>query len=176
MEQRTLRLGDRIVYCYEDGSVEFLSKAKKHKSHPLLRTFGTTGNKGYKLIRLYINGKRQSFKVHRLIATAFRPNPENKPHIDHVNRNRNDNRVTNLRWVTSKENSENRGDRVPNNEKRLDRYNEYNNSHAHLYAIRPDGKETRYSFSSTSDPIYIALKPLSMKDRYFKYIALKNNH
>lgn len=51
------------------------------------------------------NGKNRF--VHRLIAEAFIPNPDNLPEVDHLNRNRADNRVENLRWVTHKENSRN---------------------------------------------------------------------
>lgn len=46
--------------------------------------------------------------VHRLLAEAFIPNPENKSCIDHINRNRLDNRLENLRWATRSENGENR--------------------------------------------------------------------
>ena len=53
------------------------------------------------------NGKRVHVKTHRLVAKAFIPNPDNKPFIDHINRNRQDNRVENLRWVTKSENMNN---------------------------------------------------------------------
>ena len=62
---------------------------------------------GYLMARLSKNGKTKSCTVHRLVAKAFIPNPENKPHIDHMNTNKTDNRVCNLRWVTQKENMNN---------------------------------------------------------------------
>jgi len=64
-------------------------------------------HKGYLLIYLSKNGKRKRFSIHRLVAQAFIPNPGNKPQVDHINRIRNDNRVENLRWVTSSENQQN---------------------------------------------------------------------
>lgn len=61
--------------------------------------------KGYFVIDLYNGSTRKSFKVHRLIATCFIPNPNNKPCINHKNGIRNDNRLSNLEWCTYAENN-----------------------------------------------------------------------
>ena len=62
---------------------------------------------GYLRVYIGVNGKRKIFRVHRLVAEAFIPNPENKPCVDHINCVRDDNRLCNLRWVTHKENNNN---------------------------------------------------------------------
>lgn len=58
---------------------------------------------GYLQVQLFKDGVGKRFKIHRLIAKAFIPNHENKPTVDHINRNRRDNRIENLRWATHKE-------------------------------------------------------------------------
>lgn len=63
--------------------------------------------RGYITVVLYKNGKPQTFRVNRLVAQVFIPNPDNKPYVDHINGDRADNRVCNLRWVTHKENMNN---------------------------------------------------------------------
>ena len=74
---------------------------------------------GYCIVVLSANGKHKTRYVHRLVAEAFIPNPENKPEIDHINTDKTDNTVwlnedgsvnyykTNLRWVTRKGNMNN---------------------------------------------------------------------
>lgn len=63
---------------------------------------------GYRQVNLYKNRIRYTRKVYRLVMETFSPNVDNKPQIDHINRNRTDDRLENLRWVTASENCRNK--------------------------------------------------------------------
>lgn len=75
------------------------------RQNKLLRPSITS--KGYQTVSLSKEGKVTKHRVHRLVAEAFIPNPHNKPMIDHINAVRTDNKVTNLKWATAKENAHN---------------------------------------------------------------------
>lgn len=63
--------------------------------------------KRYYFVSLSKNGIKYNAVIHRLVAAAFIPNPENKPCIDHIDGDRANNHADNLRWVTVKENQNN---------------------------------------------------------------------
>ncbi len=56
---------------------------------------------GYKFVRI----GDKSYPLHRVIASAFIPNPQNKPEVNHIDGNKENNSVSNLEWVTRKENA-----------------------------------------------------------------------
>ena len=78
---------------------------------------------GYTRVWFWENGKCIEKKIHRLVAEAFIPNPENKPEVNHINGNKADNRVENLEWCTHHENmihAFNNGlAKIPNNNRKI---------------------------------------------------------
>lgn len=60
---------------------------------------------GYEAVSLYKNGKVKRLKVHRIVSQSFLENFNNKPCVNHKNGIKTDNRVQNLEWVTSSENT-----------------------------------------------------------------------
>ena len=59
---------------------------------------------GYYYVKLFQDGKGQQKAVHRIVAEAFIPNPNNKPQVNHKDRNKGNNDISNLEWVTRAEN------------------------------------------------------------------------
>ena len=87
---------------YPDGRVF----SKNPRSNGFIKSH--TSNQGYFFVTLYKDGKGKNKTIHRLVAEHYIPNPDNKPFVDHMNRDRKDNRIENLRWATKSENERNR--------------------------------------------------------------------
>lgn len=89
-------------YGYEvNSNGEIISK---RFNRPLKQTIHSNGYVG---VTLYINDKPIQYTIHRLIAELFIPNPDNKPCVDHINGDKTNNNVSNLRWTTYEENNNN---------------------------------------------------------------------
>ncbi len=97
----------KIIDGYENYSVSNHGNVKNIKTNTILKG-GLTHDNYHHISLLDNKGKRKSWRVHRLIADAFIENPDNKPCVDHIDRNRTNNNINNLRWSTIQENNFNK--------------------------------------------------------------------
>ena len=129
---------------YEDGFVINSKTGRELK--------GGKDKDGYLHVVLCKNNKIKNFRINRLVALAYIPNPEKKPQVDHKNRIKTDNRVENLRWATHLENMQNKGIQKNNTsgEKNI-RYRKDRNTYQFKKNI--DGKAFRKSFKTLEEAI-----------------------
>ena len=97
---------------YENYFVSNFGNIKNSKTNRILKP--NPHPKGYKLVDLYKNGIKKPFLIHRLVGLAFLENPDNKSMIDHIDENKSNNNVKNLRWATRNDNSANQGKQINN--------------------------------------------------------------
>ena len=90
------------VWTYPKALTGALAYTKKNKKGKWLNP--TDNGTGYKIVSLTVNKKRKNQYVHRLVATAFIENTKGKKEVNHIDGNKSNNNVSNLEWVTSKEN------------------------------------------------------------------------
>ena len=77
------------------GNVKRISSGKRLKPY---------NRKGYIRVALSKDDTTKHIDIHRLVAQAFIPNPENKPEVNHIDGDKSNNEVSNLEWCTRKEN------------------------------------------------------------------------
>ena len=62
------------------------------------------GSNGYFQVNLCKDGKMKQYLIHRLVAEAYIPNPDNLPQVDHIDGNKTHNYLNNLQWITNRDN------------------------------------------------------------------------
>ena len=87
---------------FEKYEVSNLGKVRNIKSGRIIKPF--LNNSGYLLHCLCENNKKKNLLLHRIIATAFIDNPEEKPCVNHIDENKTNNDLSNLEWCTVREN------------------------------------------------------------------------
>lgn len=91
----------KTIEGFENYSVSTYGRVRKTKTKKIMHQ---QINNGYLYIRLNKDNKRVPLRVHRLVAQAFIPNPDNCPCVNHKDENKTNNCVENLEWCTHKYN------------------------------------------------------------------------
>lgn len=99
-----------IDTIYEGYKINRLGQVWSNKCNKILKTYiyKYETKSEYICVSLYINGKSKNIDIHRLLALTFIPNPNNLPQVDHIDRNKQNNDLSNLRWVSKQDNMKNR--------------------------------------------------------------------
>lgn len=96
----------KTIVEYENYyEVSNLGKVKSLKNYKDKLLTSISSNQNYQCIYLYKNKIKKHFRIHRLVALAFIPNPKNKSQVNHKNGDKTNNCVDNLEWCTGKENT-----------------------------------------------------------------------
>lgn len=110
-----------------DYQISSLGRLKSFKKEAVGRVLSVKNSKGWYLTVNLICRKeeRHTHRIHRLVAQAFVPNPENKPEVNHKDTDKQNNRADNLEWVTRLENAHHAIKNNPNILKGMNRYNKF---------------------------------------------------
>jgi len=104
---------DGLYFANEKGEIKSTSRERYYNAKGIKGCYKRNGkilkqpinNHGYPCVTIkYRNGSQKVIQVHQLIARTFLPNPENKPQINHIDGNKQNNNVSNLEWCTASEN------------------------------------------------------------------------
>jgi hypothetical protein len=96
----------KIIEGYSNYSVSTHGRVRNDKTNKILKN--KTNKNGYQNVCLCMNGKKTSVLIHRIVAIAFIADPLNKNYVDHIDNDRKNNHISNLRYATKSENQMNK--------------------------------------------------------------------
>ena len=147
---------------FDNYSVSSFGNVRNDSTERILKK--SVDGHGYYNVNLYKNGKAKTCKIHKLVATTFLENPYNKKCIDHKNRNKLDNKLSNLRYATNSENQMNRS-KQKNNTSGITGVIFYKKTNKWLCNIKINGKLKHLGlFSNKQDAIQ---KRIESEIKYF---------
>ena len=123
---------------FENYEVSSFGNIKNTKSNRILKAYNRGG---YYCVGLSKKGKLNTYDVHRIVAQTFIQNLENKPQVNHKDKNSLKNNINNLEWVTNKENSIHRSSGVK----------QTTNQNVEIYRINPTTNEKLEKYNSIEE-------------------------
>ncbi len=165
MEQKDIIGFENKYKITNDGRVwsnykkDFLTSALNHR--------------GYSIVYLSINhSTKKTITIHKLVAIHFIPNIENKPQVNHIDGNKQNNNVNNLEWVTNKENMKHAIDNGLYNPKKCGQCKEIK-----LFNITTKKEEAYFSISNFAYihqfPVHSVRTLLIRNKKYKNYILIE---
>jgi hypothetical protein len=92
----------KLIKGFNDYSITMDGQVFSHKTNKFKKSFAL--QTGYVFIQLYKGNKKKNYYIHRLVAEAYLINIESKIQVNHIDGNKSNNNISNLEWVTPKEN------------------------------------------------------------------------
>lgn len=125
-------------------------------------------NVGYKQVKLFKDGKAYYRRVHRLVAEAFTPNPNNLPQVNHIDGDKTNNTMENLEWITNSQNTKHGYDNELYHSKRR-------SIKVEVYTLEGEYVGTYKSIRETAEQLGVNRKTLSRilfdnKENNYNYI------
>lgn len=168
---------EKRIPGFEDYAITSDGKVISYKTGipKVMKTWYQNGDRGvkkagYENIKLCKNNKKYHFLIHRLVAEAFIPNPQNLPEVNHKNKNRQDNRLENLEWCTRIQNLYDSYDTMPpiRNFVKCSLYRKSDNCFIKNFnSIREAGQYVQDSLGESQSSL---IKYLKTKNYYLKTI------